>query len=78
MPTQTPTLIWAQHAEKVFVTFEQLDCKDVVVKFNEDFLYLEASSGEKRFKLDNMSLWAAIDCDESKWFANDRFANDGW
>ena len=74
MPTQTPTLIWAQRLEKVFVTFDQLSCKDVTVQFSEGLLSLEATSGEKHFKLDNMPLWAEIDCEESKWFVNDRRA----
>jgi hypothetical protein len=74
MPSLTPPLIWAQRFEKVFVTFDQLNCKDVKIEFTDGLMSLEATSGEKQFKLDNMPLWAEIDVEESKWFVNDRCA----
>ena len=71
--TATPTLVWAQRAEKVFVTFEQVGTKNVQVTLSEGLLSIEAEAGGKTYKLENLKLFAEIDCEDSKWKANDRY-----
>lgn len=71
----TPNLIWAQRREKVFVTFECLDSKDVKVTFADGLLSLDATSKDgKVFKLENLPLWTEIEPEESKWFRSGRYA----
>jgi hypothetical protein len=72
MPEMLPKLVWAQRFDKVFVTFEQLNTKNVKVTFSEGLLSLEAETETNTYKLENMSLWSEIDTAESKWSANDR------
>lgn len=72
MPEKTPTLIWAQRVDKVFVTFECLTTKDVKVTMTEGLLSLECSAGADTYKLENMSLFMDIIAEESAWKANDR------
>merc|ERR1719198_2878275 len=67
-----PKVVWAQRFDKVFVTFEQLNTKNVKVTFSEGLLSLEAETETNTYKLENMSLWSEIDTAESKWSANDR------
>ena len=42
---KTPTLIWAQRVEKVFVTWECLSTKDVNVTLSEGLLTVEGTAG---------------------------------
>ena len=72
--SKTPNLIWAQRAEKVFVTFEMINTKDVTVTLSEGLLSLVANADGKKYALENMPLWAEIDTEDSKWFRNDRCA----
>ena len=73
MSTVVPNLIWAQRREKVFVTFESIDSKDVNVTFADGLLSLDATGKDgKQYKLENLPLWTEIDVEESKWFKNDR------
>ena len=41
--SKTPTLIWAQRVEKVFVTWESLATKEVNVTFSEGLLTIEGT-----------------------------------
>jgi len=70
--TATPTLVWAQRVNKVFVTFEMIGTSNVNVSFTDGLLSLDAEAGGKKYKLENMPLWAEIDSESSKWFSNDR------
>eukprot|EP00965_Chrysotila_dentata_P222889 6193247-Pleurochrysis_carterae.AAC.2 len=65
--TSTPTLVWAQRYEKVFVTFEMIKCENVSVEFSEGLLSLEATANGKVYKLENMPLFSEIVTEESKW-----------
>ena len=71
--SKTPTLIWAQRVEKVFVTWECLATKEVNVTFSEGLLTVEGTleNGEV-YKLENLPLFLEIEPDGSKWFKNDR------
>jgi hypothetical protein len=71
--SKTPTLIWAQRVEKVFVTWECLATKEVNVTFSEGLLTVEGTlaNGEV-YKLENLPLFLEIEPEESKWFKNDR------
>lgn len=71
--TATPTLVWAQRVNKVFVTFEMIGTSNVNVSFTDGLLSLDAEAGGKKYKLENMPLWAEIDSESSKWFSNDRY-----
>lgn len=70
--TSTPTLIWAQRVNKVFVTFECCGSKNVKVSLTDGLLSIDAEAGDKTYKLENMPLWAEIDSEGSKWFSNER------
>ncbi|EOD14943.1 hypothetical protein EMIHUDRAFT_432765 [Emiliania huxleyi CCMP1516] len=74
MPELTPTLIWAQRASKVFVTFEQLGTTDVKVSLTAGLFTLSANvkDSDKSYKIENMPLWDEIDEEGSTWFQNDR------
>lgn len=72
MTTLTPTLVWAQRVNKVFVTFEMLGTSNVKVSLTDGLLSLDADAAGKSYKLENMPLWAEIDSEGSKWFSNDR------
>ena len=71
--SKTPTLIWAQRVEKVFVTWECLATKEVNVTFSEGLLTVEGTleNGDV-YKLENLPLFLEIEPDGSKWFKNDR------
>ena len=70
-----PSLKWAQRREKVFVTFECVDSKESSVELTTGLLSMQATDKNgKAFKLENMPLWEEIDPDGSKWFRNDRRA----
>eukprot|EP00967_Tisochrysis_lutea_P080634 scaffold110880_cov14-Tisochrysis_lutea.AAC.1 len=71
MTTLTPTLVWAQRVNKVFVTFEMLGTSNVKVSLTDGLLSLDADAAGKSYKLENMPLWAEIDSEGSKWFSND-------
>ena len=69
----TPTLIWAQRREKVFVTWESVSSTDVNVTLADGLLSLDGKDkAGKAYKLENMPLWDEIESEESKWFKNDR------
>ena len=69
----TPTLIWAQRREKVFVTWESVSSTDVNVTLADGLLSLHGKDkAGKAYKLENMPLWDEIESEESKWFKNDR------
>ena len=70
----TPELKWAQRVDKVFITFECLDTKNVSVELTDGLMSLKAEGGGKTYNLENMALWLEIDAAESKWFRNDRCA----
>ena len=73
--SKTPTLKWAQRREKVFVTFECISSKDVIVTLSDGLLSLDATDKAGQiYNLENMPLWTEIDPEESKWFKNDRCA----
>lgn len=73
MPTATPTLIWAQRYDKVFITWESVSAKDVQIDLSDWNLSLVAKSADgKQFELNNMPLSNEIDVEASKWSANDR------
>jgi len=69
---KTPSLVWAQRREKVFVTFQCLETTDVSVTLSDGLLSLDATSKGTTYKLENMPLWTEIEVEESKWFKNDR------
>ena len=71
---KTPTLIWAQRREKVFVTFECLATEKVNVTLSDGLLSLDAEAKGATYKLENLPLWTEIEVEESKWFKNDRCA----
>ena len=72
---KTPTLIWAQRVEKVFVTWECLSTKDVNVTLSEGLLTVEGTAGNgDQYKLENLPLFLEIEPEGSKWFKNDRCA----
>ena len=71
--SKTPTLIWAQRVEKVFVTWECLATKDVNVTLSEGLLTVEGTlANGDVYKLENLPLFLEIDPEGSKWFKNDR------
>mmetsp|Transcript_21853 Transcript_21853/g.55615 ORF Transcript_21853/g.55615 Transcript_21853/m.55615 type:complete len:209 (+) Transcript_21853:40-666(+) len=71
--SKTPTLIWAQRVEKVFVTWESLATKEVNVTFSEGLLTIEGTlANGDVYKLENLPLFLEIEPEESKWFKNDR------
>ena len=71
----TPTLIWAQRREKVFVTWESVSSTDVNVTLADGLLSLDGKDkAGTAYKLENMPLWDEIESEESKWFKNDRCA----
>ena len=71
--SKTPTLIWAQRVEKVFVTWECLATKDVNVTLSEGLLTVEGTAGNGDvYKLENLPLFLEIEPEGSKWFKNDR------
>ena len=73
MATKTPTIIWAQRVEKVFITWEMLSTKDVNVTLAEGLLSIEGKDGKgDLYKLENLPLFLEIEPEESKWFKNDR------
>ena len=72
MAAKTPTLIWAQRREKVFVTFECLATEKVNVTLSDGLLSLDAEAKGQVYKLENLPLWTEIEVEESKWFKNDR------
>ena len=78
MATKMPPLKWAQRREKVFVNFEEVDLKpeDVSVQMADGLLSIEATKGDKSWKLENMPLFAEIDVEESKWFMTGRCARE--
>jgi len=70
---KTPTLVWAQRVEKVFVTWECLSTKDVSVTLSEGLLTVEGTAGTgDHYKLENLPLFLEIEPEGSKWFRNDR------
>ena len=71
---KTPSLIWAQRVEKVFVTFECIGTENVNVTLSDGLLCLDATAKGVTYKLENLPLWTEIIPDESKWFKNDRCA----
>ena len=72
---KTPTLIWAQRVEKVFVTWECLSTKDVNVTLSEGLLTVEGTAGNgDQYKLETLPLFLEIEPEGSKWFKNDRCA----
>ena len=76
MATRIPTLMWAQRREKVFVTFECINAKDVNVVLSDGLLSLDATDSKTQvYKLENLPLWTEIDVDDSKWLTNDRCAS---
>jgi len=70
--SKTPSLIWAQRHDKVFVTFTEQDLTTAEVQFADGLLSIKATSKGGEYKLENMPLWLEIIPDESKWFKNDR------
>ena len=66
MGDTTPNFIWAQRKEKVFVTFEKISTKNVNVTLDDGVLSLSAEADGKTYKIENMSLWAEIEIEESK------------
>ena len=70
----TPTLIWAQRYDKVYVTFEMLKCTDVSVTFTEGLLSLKAEANGKQFSLENLPLFQVVTVEGCHWMANDRCA----
>ena len=73
MATKTPTIIWAQRVEKVFITWEMLSTKDVNVTLAEGLLSIEGKDSKgDTYKLENLPLFLEIEPENSKWFKNDR------
>jgi len=70
--SKTPSLIWAQRHDKVFVTFTEQNLTTAEVQFADGLLSIKATSKGGEYKLENMPLWLEIIPDESKWFKNDR------
>jgi len=71
--SKTPSLIWAQRVEKVFITWECLNTKDINVTLSEGLLSIEGTDGSgTMYKLENVPLFLEIEPEGSKWFKNDR------
>jgi len=70
--TTIPTLKWAQRSEKVFVTWDAVDAKDVKVTLSDGLLSIDGELKGTTYKLENLPLFLEIDVEESKWFKNDR------
>ena len=69
---QTPTLLWAERKDSLFVTIDVPDCKDVVIELTEDKLVFSANSNDKVYKID-MEFLKAVDAGEdSKYKVKDR------
>ena len=73
MTQKTPSLIWAQRVEKVFITWEMLSTQDVSVTLSEGLLSVEGKTPNGDiYKLENLPLFLEIEPENSKWFKNDR------
>jgi len=62
-----PSVVWAQRSEKLYVTINIEDCKDVSVKFEHSAVHFCGKSGQKvdyDFKLE---FYKEIDAEKSKY-----------
>jgi len=62
-----PPVIWAQRADKLYVTLNVEDCKNAVVKFDNTSLHFSGTSGQKLEYDFSLEFYGEIDSENSKY-----------
>ena len=61
-----PPIVWAQRADKLYVTVNVEDCKNAEIKFLEKSFHFRGKSGEKDYDFE-IELYGEIDAEKSKF-----------